>query len=388
MGGSCVKIEQIVWKTPDDKQIINKSKDFNLAQLVLVFGARNLISKSHYIDSIKNKYPAAYIIGCSTAGEIIETQVLDGALTTTAIYFERTAIEMSSIKVNDFEESYEAGVKLAKELNKKDLCHVFVLSEGLNVNGSELVRGIKDYLPDQISITGGMAGDDVLFEETNVIANGYAQTNIISAIGLYGNCIKIGYGSMGGWDSFGPERLITKSKNNILYEVDGKPALELYKLYLGDYAAGLPSTGVRFPLSIRSKFKQEGVVRTVLKINDDDQGMIFAGDVPEGHFAKFMKGNYERVINGALEAAEQSLNKIDSTPTLAILISCIGRKMLLKQRTEEEVEAVRDVLGDQCIFTGFYSYGEFSPNKGDGESEKVECMLHNQTMTITTIKEI
>lgn len=383
-----MEIEQVIWTNTNVNQIITRSRNFKLAQLVLVFGARSLISTNEYIDSIQNRYPNAYIVGCSTAGEIIGTQVLDGTLTTTAIYFERTAVEMSYVKVNDFEESYEAGVKLAKELNRKDLCHVFVLSEGLNVNGSELVRGIKDNLPNHMSITGGMAGDDVLFGETHVIANGYSKTNIISAIGLYGNRIKIGYGSMGGWDSFGPERLITKSKNNILYEFDGKPALELYKRYLGDYAEGLPSTGLRFPLRIRSGGNQEGVVRTLLKINDEDNGMIFAGDVPEGHYAKFMKGNFERVINGAFEAAEQSLDKIDSIPTLAILISCIGRKMLLKQRIEEEVEAVRDVLGNECMFTGFYSYGEISPNKGDAEDAKVECKFHNQTMTITTIKEI
>ncbi|WP_411680677.1 FIST signal transduction protein [Clostridium thailandense] len=383
-----MKIEQVIWKKANNNQIIARSEDFNLAQLVLVFGARDLISRNDYMDSIQKKYPNAYIIGCSTAGEIIGNQVLDGTLTTTAINFEHTTVENFSVKVKNFEDSYEVGATLAEKLNKEHLAHVFVLSEGLNIHGSELVRGIKEHLPAHISITGGMAGDDVLFGKTYVIANGCVDENIVSTLGFYGDRIKIGYGSMGGWDSFGPERLITKSQNNILYEIDGKSALDLYKLYLGDYAQGLPSTGLRFPLSIRLSSSEDGVVRTLLKINEEDQGMIFAGDVPEGHYAKFMKANFERLINGALEAAELSLQGIGSTPTLAILISCIGRKMMLKQRIEEEVEAVRDILGDDCIFTGFYSYGEISPNIRNINSKEVECKFHNQTMTITTIKEI
>lgn len=383
-----MKIEQLIWKTPNNNQIITKSDNFDSPQLVLVFGARSLISNNDYIDSIQNKYPKAHIIGCSTAGEIIGSQVFDGTLTTTAVYFEYTEVESYWVEVKNFEGSYDAGVMLAEKLNKENLSHVFVISEGLNVSGSELVRGIKEYLPGHISITGGMAGDDVLFGKTYVVANGYAKENIVSAIGLYGDRIKIGYGSQGGWDSFGPERLITKSKNNILYEFDGKSALDVYKLYLGSYADGLPSTGLRFPLSIHSDDSKEGLVRTLLKINGEDQGMVFAGDVPEGTYAKFMKANFERLINGALEAAELSLNEIDSKPTLAILISCIGRKLVLKQRIEEEVEEVRDVLGEDCIFTGFYSYGEISPTQKAFGCKDIGCKFHNQTMTITTIKEI
>jgi len=390
-----MELEQIKWSTPDDFKIYKYNGNFKIADIVMIFGSRKLISNNNFVDRIKQRYPSAYLIGCSTSGEIYDTQVLDDTLISTAISFESTTIEGASKIVKNAEDSYGAGCNLARKLNKEKLTHVFVLSEGLNINGSELIKGMKEFLPSNVSITGGLAGDGTLFEKTMVISNDYAEENVISAIGLYGDNIRIGYGSIGGWDSFGPERVITKSKNNILYEMDGKSAIELYNNYLGDYAKDLPASGLLFPLSIRAKDSNEGLVRTILGINQEDGGMIFAGDVPEGHYAKLMKANFDRLVNGALEAAELSRHAMETSPKLAILISCVGRKIVLKQRIEEEVEAVREILGDNCMFAGFYSYGEISPytdvsHKDEQTIYKLGkgCELHNQTMTITTIMEV
>jgi len=168
-----------------------------------------------------------------------------------------------------------------------------------------------------------------------------------------------------------------------LYELDGKSALELYKRYLGDHAKGLPATGLLFPLSLRTKEGEAGLVRTILSIDEEVQSMTFAGDVPEGAYARLMKANFDRLVDGAVGAAKVSYEAIgSSSPDLAILISCVGRKMVLRQRIEEEVEGVREVLGDRTILTGFYSYGEISPF-----TPGAKCALHNQTMTITTFSE-
>jgi hypothetical protein len=181
---------------------------------------------------------------------------------------------------------------------------------------------------------------------------------------------------------FGPERIITRSKDNVLFELDGKPALQLYKTYLGEHAQGLPATGLLFPLSIRTE-NNDSVVRTILAVDEKEQSMTFAGNVPEGAYGKLMKANFDRLIAGAAEAARASYVTLGSrSPDLAILISCVGRKLILKQRVEEEVEGVRDILGDNTVLTGFYSYGEISPF-----TPGAKCELHNQTMTITTISE-
>jgi hypothetical protein len=258
-----------------------------------------------------------------------------------------------------------------------------VFSEGLKVNGSELVKGLTAALPHSVTVTGGLSGDGQRFASTYVVWKGKPERGSIVAAGLYGPALRVGYASLGGWDSFGPERLITRSRNNVLYELDGHSALELYKQYLGEHAADLPASGLLFPLSLRTTRDATPVVRTILAVDENEQSMTFAGDVPTGAYARLMKANFDRLIDGAAGAARVSYQAGGATPpNLALLISCVGRKMVLQQRIEEEVEGVRDIMGERTVLTGFYSYGEISPF-----TPSARCELHNQTMSITTFTE-
>jgi hypothetical protein len=290
---------------------------------------------------------------------------------------------MVKINLREATSSADAGEKLAKSLPSDELVHVFVISDGLKVNGSELVKGLTKILPPHVAVTGGMSGDGARFQQTLVCGEDGFEEGVICAIGFYGSRLKVGYGSMGGWDSFGPERRVTKSRGNVLFELDGQSALALYKKYLGEHAAGLPASGLFFPLSLRSDESGTPVVRTILGVDEKEQSITFAGDLPEGSFVRLMKANFDRLIDGANHAAQSSTKVIGAdSPDLAVLISCVGRKLVLKQRIEEEVESVRDVLGPAATMTGFYSYGEISPF-----TPSAKCELHNQTMTITTFSE-
>ncbi len=365
-----------------------KSIDLRFAftpDLILIFGCSQLIRESELSKKLRNEYPDTIISGCSTAGEISGIQVNDGSVVCSAIKFDHTKIEFHSISLNENLDSLEAGAALMSKFNPVGLKHVFVLSDGLNVNGTELVRGIRSTLPKDVNVTGGLAGDGADFKSTWVIdKNGQAQSHLITAIGFYGEHIHIGYGSLGGWDSFGIERSVTKSEKNILYEIDKQPALQLYKSFLGDQAKDLPASGLLFPLSIRTETLDEPLVRTILAVNEEEQSLTFAGDIPEGSFVKLMKANVDRLIEGAGGAAQVSIKPlVGKEVEFAILISCVGRKLVLKQLVEEEVEAVQDVLGQQAVLTGFYSYGELAPFLKDAK-----CELHNQTMTITTFTEL
>lgn len=378
-----MKIEQFRWTEGKGWEPAQPGELSNSAQLVFLFGSTSLLKDSSRIDLVRKAYPNSRIYGCSTAGEICGTEVSDDSIVVTAVNFEYTAIDGAYTKIGKIEESFQAGEILAKSLRKDGLRHLFVLSEGIKVNGSELVRGISKHIPEGIAITGGLSGDGLNFRETIILCDGKAESDAIAVLGLYGDHLKIGFGSLGGWDPFGPERLITKSNGNILYEVDNQSALELYKRYLGDHVNDLPSSALLFPLQVRGKNDEYGVVRTILGINESDNSMTFAGDMPEGMYARLMKANFERLIDGAATAAQSSYETIGSiTPDLAILISCVGRKLVLKQRIEEEVEGVRDVLGEDTVLSGFYSYGEISPLNPSSK-----CELHNQTMTITTLSE-
>lgn len=357
------------------------------SQLVLVFGGPEVLKERVLLEPVASAYPDAYLLGCSTAGDIFGTQVSDDSLVVTALYLERTRVVGRSTSIDGPEDSLAAGERLARSLEGEGLVHVFVLSDGLHVNGSKLVEGLARNLPPDVTVTGGLSGDGPRFKETLVLGSvggsGAPEPRTIAAVGFYGRGLRVGYASLGGWDPFGPERLITRSSGNVLYELDGRSALDLYKTYLGPHARELPASGLLFPLSLRTEEGGTPVVRTILSVDEEESSMTFAGDVPVGSYARFMKANFDRLIDGAVGAARTSYEAVGSTsPDLALLVSCVGRKLVLKQRVEEEVEGVREVLGERTVLAGFYSYGEISPFTPDAR-----CELHNQTMTITTLTE-
>lgn len=357
-----MKIEQKKWQREQGWENGSSWKLAETAQLVLVFGSGGVLSETRPLDELRKAFGHAQIVGCSTAGEIQDTAVLEQSLAVTAIEFEQTRLRSVEASIAGAEESVEVGRSLAKQLCGDELVHVLVFSDGLNVNGSELVKGLQSALPPSVAITGGLAGDGAAFKKTLVVSGGQARERSVVAVGFYGQSLRVGYGSMGGWDTFGPERVITKSRGNVLHDLDGESALSLYKRYLGEHAAELPGSALRFPLCVRANKEDTYVVRTILGINEKEQSMTFAGDVPEGWQARLMRANFDRLIDGAMGAARSSqLGLANENAQLAILISCVGRRLILQQRTEEEVEGVRSVLGTHAAITGFYSYGEIAP---------------------------
>ena len=338
-----IRVAQGCWLEGEGWQHDETTLDGGSAGLVLVFGATALLRDEALFCDIRTRYPNALVVGCSTAGEICGTQVRDGSLSVSAVSFEHTRLDFAETRI-DADGSLAAGERLARELDKPGLAHVMVLSDGLQVNGSGLVVGLRENLPPGVAVTGGLAGDGDRFSQTLVCVQGAGEEGRIVAVGFYGDRLKIGYGSLGGWDTFGPERLITKSRGNVLYELDGQSALGLYKRYLGEHAVGLPATGLLFPLALRSGAEQAGgLVRTILAVDEQAQSMTFAGDMPEGSYARLMKANFDRLVDGAVAAATEGSRLLGGRkPQLAVLISCVGRKLVLKQRVEEEVEGVRN----------------------------------------------
>jgi hypothetical protein len=351
------------------------------ANLVLLFGNRSLVKDKAIMAEIRTHYPKAEIVGCTTAGEIQDTKIYDDSLCLTAIEFIHSSISVQSASITN-SSVLEVVKNLANGINKEGLRYVMVLSDGHQINGTELVNGLQASLPENILITGGLAGDGTNFNETLVWHNGSAKLGQIVLIGFYGEKLSLGHGCIGGWDAFGPDRTITKSESNVLYELDNLPALALYKKYLGPHADDLPASALLFPLVL--KIDNKRMTRTILNINEADGSMVFAGDVPEGATVQLMRANTASLIDGAEVAAEHALSKNLANPAngLAMLISCVGRRIVLGKHCEEELEVAKDILGDQWSYAGFYSYGELSPMLNSDT-----CALHNQTMTITTICE-
>jgi len=351
--------------------------------VIFIFGASQAKHLLSAIDELKKRFPKSNSIGCSTAGEIYKDEIFDDSLSIAIVRFEKTRIQNISLSINKSEESLQVGKMLSDQLDHKDLKSVFVLSEGLNVNGSDLVEGLRDNLPKGVVISGGLAGDRDRFERTWVLSDFKIQQNLISAVAFYGGDVCISHGSKGGWDVMGIDRKVTKSSNNVLYELDDRPALALYKEYLGERAVDLPASGLLFPLAIQNSDSQdEETVRTILGVNEKENSITFAGNIPQGSTVRLMHANFDRLIDGASSAAELiNVEPNCQKPLLAIAISCVGRRLVLGQRSDEEVEATLDVLPKGTEQIGFYSYGEISPLTSG------QCDLHNQTMTLTLLGE-
>jgi hypothetical protein len=377
-----MKLRQHLW-TPGSGWSGNDSTEAGpAAQLVLCFGAPGALGRAELVEQLRAWYPAAVLAGCSTAGEILGTRVHDDALVATAVHLERSTLDWTAVTVPDDCDGRAAAHALADALIRPGLRHVLVLCDGLAVNGTVVAQALCERLPAGVFATGGLAADGDRFVQTLVACNGAGRTRQVVGIGFYGEALRVGYGSLGGWGGFGPSRRVTRSQGSVLFELDGRSALELYKSYLGDHAAGLPGTALLFPLLLEDARGGPGLVRTVLGVDPAAGSMIFAGDIPEGSQVRLMNANADRLIDGACGAAQDGARRLDGADAqLALLISCVGRKLVLRQRVEEELDGVREALGD-AVLAGFYSYGELCP-----QGTPAGCELHNQTMTITTFAE-
>jgi hypothetical protein len=380
-----MRASRLFWKdlsgwADDAEQPVN-------ADLVLYFGSRAMLGEDAAFAALRTRFPAAELVGCSTGGQIAGGDVSDDTLSVLALNFAATPLKVAQAAVDGPEQSRAVGAALGAELKAPDLAGVFVLSDGLHVNGSALVEGITQAVGGRVPVSGGLAGDGAAFERTLVGANGKPISGMVAAVGFYGDAVRFGHGSAGGWDVFGPKRKITKSSGNVLHAVDGKPALELYTRYLGpEESEKLPGSALLFPMRISDpRHPEHSVVRTVLAVDPASGSMTFAGDMPEGWTAQLMRGSFGRLSAGAADATRQAVNEFtaaDEDDSAAILVSCIGRRLLMGQRIDEEIEAATAELPANCAPVGFYSYGEIAPHDVSGHVQ-----LHNQTMTVTLIGE-
>lgn len=353
-------------------------------QLVFAFFSVGAATRQDQWQAWRQALPGARWIGCSTAGEIAQDGVAAGTVVLAAVSFERTRLRCAAAALPSMTHSHAAGAALARELAAPDLAAVLVFGPGVDVNGSALIEGLVAHLPANVPVSGGLAGDDGAFARTWTLLDDRIDDRQAVAVGFYGDALRIGHGSFGGWQPFGPVRVVTRAEGNVMLELDGEPALEIYRRYLGDYARGLPASGLLFPFALLGEDHREiGVVRTILGIDEATRSLVLAGDVVQGGSVRLMHASTNALIAGAHAAADAAAQMLaERQPTLALLVSCVGRKLVMGGRIDEEIEAVASVFGQDAAIAGFYSNGEISPFVGSPD-----CRLHNQTMTITCLSE-
>lgn len=369
--------------SPPPAGFADGSSDGGIRTLVMFFAEVDSETAAAAVADLALSLPNAAIIGCSSAGVILGDGLCPGGITAVAMHFDSVTPRVATAEVAEFPSSREVGNVIGDALTAQlepTPGTVFVLADGLVVNGTALVAGLSERLPAGVGISGGLAGDGDRFERTWVYSDGQVRVGAVAAVGLASHRLTAGYGSAGGWEGFGPFRLVTQSDHNVLHTLDGQPALTLYKEYLGDRAEQLPASALFFPLLIRSPDASVELVRTVLAVDEVNATLTFAGDIPEGWTARLMRTTLDRLVDAAGVAAEEASHRLPD-PDVVIAVSCVGRRLVLGQRTDEEVEAAVEALGTRAAVIGFYAYGEISPTNGTSE-------LHNQTMTLTTLTEL
>jgi hypothetical protein len=351
-------------------------------QLVLAFGSVQALRDA--AGMLAQVFPQAVRAGCSTAGEIAGQAVEDGVLVVTAVRMDKIRMTQASTVLAGMSDSFAAGKRLASALPAPGLRAVFLLGQGVRINGSAVLAGLTEMLGPRVPITGGLAGDGGAFEQTWVLDAQGVSDDRLTAIGLYGDALVFAHGSFGGWTPFGPVRKVTRCDGNVLYAVDDEPALRVYKRYLGEHANGLPASGLLFPLAmLGSDHSEVGLIRTILGVDEAQGSLTLAGDIDPDGYLRLMHASTDALVDGA-EAAALAAKAMQSGDGngLVLLVSCVGRKLVMGGRVDEEVEAVAQVFGQGATLAGFYSYGEISPYMPG-----VGCKLHNQTMTVTYIAE-
>lgn len=351
-------------------------------QLLLVFWNAEPLQQPPFIAALKAHLPDTIVIGCSTGAEIDASGVSEGCQLT-AIHFDKVAVHVAEVELAELADSQAAGQRLGAALPKVGLRGVLLVAPGLDINGSAMLEGFAAELPPEVPISGGLAGDKGAFAKTFVLGPSGVSSSKLVAVGLYGEGLHFSTGSRGGWTAFGPSRRITRADTSRLYELDGQPALALYKKYLGDYARDLPSAALLFPFEmLDGQRKPLGLLRTILGIDEATQSLLLAGSVEEGTYVRLMHASADELVDGAEQAASDAVGNEDSAGGLALLVSCIGRKLVMGERVHEEVTAVAEQLGAGFTLAGFYSNGEISPLR-----DLLDCRLHNQTMTIALLSE-
>jgi len=282
-----------------------------------VFGAISY-NQEKLLEGVNSVIPGTPVITCTTDGKIstlgLSTDsVVVLALASDQIKFTTVAVDFLS------QDSFKAGIKVGNQFINTNIKYMQIFSDGLLGNGSKIVEGIQKVFGKSISIAEGTTGDGSLFTRTYQYHNYKVLTNSIVGVGFEGKYSFI-TGVSSGWTPIGMAKKVTKSIGNVVYELDGQPALDVYKKFLGKHASLLPAVGVEYPLGLsgpQGDVEEDGyfLCRATMGVDHEKGSITFAGDVPQGAMVKITMGNDLDVIKTAKKAAQSALDQFKKIKT-------------------------------------------------------------------------
>ncbi len=177
-----VRAAQLFWNK--SSKWTAEGKTLDRAGLVFYFGTRHMLADGALYDSLRTLYPDAHVLGCSTGGQLAAGDVSDETASALALDFAGTGLRVARARISTPGASRETGATIGAALKDPHLAGVFVLSDGLHVNGSALVEGIASEVGGNVPVSGGLAGDGADFIETLVGCDGPPTTDTVAAVGF------------------------------------------------------------------------------------------------------------------------------------------------------------------------------------------------------------
>tara|TARA_R110002124_G_scaffold97014_2_gene241784 strand:- start:5129 stop:6268 length:1140 start_codon:yes stop_codon:yes gene_type:complete len=324
------------------------------------------------------------IFGATTAGEFIDGEIGE----------ESTAIMLLDIKPEHFKVTHlETGERetrnIATEIGKKGLetfsnPAFIVASGGISTDGEMIVKGIEDAIGPEVTIFGGLAGDDFTMTGTYVFTNGKYDIDGLVAIILDEDHVQVAGLATSGWQPVGTVRTITKSEGNVVYTIDDQPALDVVIKYMGvnknidEWTEVIMNVGSEFPMQLQRE-GAEPVIRAPLFANKEDRSLICAGGVPQGSKIRFSLPPDYDVIEKVIEECETVKENELPNAEAMIMFSCKARHLSLGPMVSEEINSVKEVWN--APMAGFFSYGEM------GKATKGKHEFHNNTCSLVVLAE-
>lgn len=335
------------------------------------------------LEGINEAVGTGNIVGCTGDGEMSGDGYSTGSAILAGIATDQ--IDFTVAYAENLSQNCElAGKQLAAKL-APTVQYVHLFSDGITGNGCGILRGIFSVLREDLPIAGGTAGDNGKFERTWQFAGRKVLTDAAVAIGFTGD-FHLGTGVRSGWSPIGLAKKVTRASGNILYELNGEPALQVYERFLGKHAEKLPAVGVEYPLGLVGKCLDNDsgdyyLLRATMSVDRQEGSIRFAGEIPEGAEVHLTCGDNSSILEASSEAARLADEEIgDIQPRMVFFYSCMARKIILGQRTQEELDRIRRVFGAEVPIIGFYTYGEYC-RVGCGSPS----LFHNETATVSVI---
>jgi len=322
------------------------------------------------------------IMGATTDGEIYANKEdgvneVDGHIICMLIEMNPSSMEMTFIQIDENQDAFSIGEHIGMWAKSSfSTCSIITLTSGLSFDNDAYTQGILSREIDYVF--GGASGDGLLLEETTVFSNNMVSNHGVVALALDKSKIDILGSRAFGWKGIGKERIVTKASKNIVYEIDGQPAVDFYKNYLDITADDMPHVGIEYPLEVRLRNGQV-VYRAVLDIDEEHNSLVFAGHVEEKARVRISAPRGRNIINEVKTSVVKVLKENPNfEPELALLFPCCSRKQVLGHLTSLEIESVYN--NSKVPMIGFFAYGEIGAFPGG-------YCFHNETFVTAFLRE-